>query len=213
MTEYDNEPIRGLPGLLPPGEHIVWQGSPDWRVLARTAFSTRLVAAYFLALTGWALASAWSSQRGYLGVEMTLGLGMAGLALLYVLAWLCARTTVYTLTNRRVVLRFGIAVPKCVNLPLGKIAAVDLAVQSGGMGDVPLTIAGPARLGVVALWPHARPWKIVTPQPMLRAIPDAQAVAAQVARACLSAHPEGRIVAIDTPVPTRTPTFAKAAQA
>ena len=38
MSEYENEPIRGLPGLLPKGEYIVWQGSPDWRGLARRFF-------------------------------------------------------------------------------------------------------------------------------------------------------------------------------
>ena len=52
MTEYENEPIPGLPGRLPPGERILWQGSPEWRALARTAFHTRLVAGYFAALVG-----------------------------------------------------------------------------------------------------------------------------------------------------------------
>jgi hypothetical protein len=211
VTEYEIEPIRGLPGLLPAGEQIVWQGAPDWRMLARTAFSTRLVAGYFVALTGWALVGA-VSHGGYLGVEMTLGLGLVAVILLHGLAWLCARTTVYTLTNRRIVLRFGIAVPKCVNLPLRQVGAVDLALHADGTGDVPLTIAGPAKLGVVTLWPHARPWKIITPQPMLRAIPDAQAVAAMVARACLAANPDGRMGAVAAPAP-RGRTFAEVAEA
>ena len=212
MTEYENEPIRGLPGLLPQGEQIIWQGAPDWRMLARTAFSTRLVAGYFLALTGWALVTAWTSHSGYLGVDMTFGLGMIAVVLLHVLAWLSARTTVYTLTNRRVVLRFGIAVPKCVNLPLAKIGAVDLAQHAAGTGDVPMTIAGPAKLGIVTLWPHARPWKVVTPQPMLRAIPDAQGVAALVARACLAANPDGRLGVIETSAP-RGRAFTEVAEA
>ena len=41
MTEYEAEPIRGLPGLLPKGEHIVWQGAPQWQALSRRAFHTR----------------------------------------------------------------------------------------------------------------------------------------------------------------------------
>ena len=57
-TEYENEPIPGLPGIPPKGEHILWQGSPDWQVLARTAFHTRLVTGYFVLLTGWALGGA-----------------------------------------------------------------------------------------------------------------------------------------------------------
>lgn len=216
MTEYENEPIRGLPGLLPPGEDILWQGAPDWHMLARTAYSTRLVAGYFALLTGWALATTVSNHGGLLGVEMTAGLGLVGVALLHVLAFFSARTTVYTLTNRRIVMRIGIAVPKCINLPLPMIGAADLALHVNGTGDVPLVIAGPAKLGIVALWPHARPWKIVTPQPMLRAIPDAQNVAALIARTCRAVHPQGHTQTYAGVADTsaqRTPTFAEAIEA
>ncbi|MBY0520752.1 MAG: PH domain-containing protein, partial [Sphingomonas sp.] len=58
MTEYETEPVPGLPGLLPKGETIIWQGSPNWRVLARTAFHTGAVTAYFIALTAFATAAA-----------------------------------------------------------------------------------------------------------------------------------------------------------
>jgi len=212
VNEYENEPIRGLPGMLPPGEQIVWQGSPQWRALARGAFRTRLVMGYFALLAAWALVSAWSVHGTWLGVELTAGLGLTCVAVLHVLALLAARTTVYTLTNRRIVLRIGIAVPKCINLPLKMIGAVDLALHADGTGDVPLVIAGPAKLGILALWPHARPWRIVTPQPMLRAIPEAGAVAAQIARACRAVNPQGHAVLSDTPAP-RAPAFAEAIEA
>jgi hypothetical protein len=212
MTEYENEPIRGLPGLLPAGETILWQGGPDWRMLARTAFRTRLVAGYFILLAAWALGNAAMTHGSYLGVEMTVSLGVVGVALLHLLAWAAARTTVYTLTNRRIVLRIGIAVPKCVNLPLGMIGSVDLATRADGSGDVALVIAGPAKLGILALWPHARPWKITVPQPMLRAIPDAQGVASMIARSCRALSPEGRGVAVESAAEP-TPAFAQAAAA
>ncbi len=192
MTEYELEPIPGLPGMLPPGEHIVWQGAPDARVLARTAFHTRLIAGYFALLSTVALGFALSGS-GYTGLVMTVALGVIGVGLLHLLAWGSARTTIYTLTNRRIVFRIGIAVPKCINLPLGLVGAVDLAARAEGAGDILLTIAGRQRLGYLALWPHARPWQLATPQPMLRAVPAAADVAALVARTCLAAHPEGRI--------------------
>jgi hypothetical protein len=198
--------------MLPVGEEVLWQGAPDWRALARTAFSTRLVIAYFAALTVWALISAMTTKVGFLGVEMTVGLATVGVVLLHVLAYATAKSTVYTLTNRRIVLRIGIAVPKCINLPLRMIGSVDLAQRADGTGDVPLVIAGPAKLGIMALWPHARPWKVVTPQPMLRAIPDAQAVAALVARTCAAQSPEGRVTITPTAPQNagqRNPSFAE----
>lgn len=198
MIEYVNEPTPGLPGHLPAGERILWQGSPEWRALARTAFHTRLVAGYFAVLTAVALGFALSNGS-YIGVGMTAALGVVGVALLHLLAWGSARTTIYTLTNRRIVMRIGIAVPKCINLPLGMIASVDLAARTDGTGDLPLTLLGAPKLGYLALWPHARPVKIARPQPMLRSVPDAEAVAALVARTCLAVVPDGRIAVAETP--------------
>ena len=197
MTEYEVEPIPGLPGIPPPGERILWQGSPDARALARSAFHVRIVAGYFAVLAAWALISAIvagvHSVTDLKGVALTIIVGFIGVGLLHLLAWGSARSTIYTLTNRRIVLRIGMALPKCINLPLGMIGAVDLAVRHDGSGDLPLTITGPQRLGYLALWPHARPWKISTPQPMLRAVPDAATIASMIARTCLAANPDGRI--------------------
>jgi hypothetical protein len=182
-------------------------------VLARTAFHTRLVAGYFALLVAWALASAAvqgiRAPGDLAGVAMTIIAGLVGVALLHLLAWGAARTTVYTLTSRRIVLRIGMALPKCINLPLPLIGAVDLARRADGSGDVPLTLSGTQKLGFVTLWPHARPWKIVTPQPMLRALPDAATVASLIARTCLAASPEGRLAAPETAA-LQAPAFAKA---
>ncbi|MES2754595.1 MAG: photosynthetic complex putative assembly protein PuhB [Pseudomonadota bacterium] len=206
MSEYEIEPIPGLPGLLPAGENILWQGSPEWRSLARTAFHTRLIAGYFVALTAIALVFADGS---YSGVAITATLGVIGVALLHLIAWGSARTTIYTLTNRRIVLRIGIAVPKCINLPLAMIGSVDLAARPDGTGDLPLTLLGTPRLGFVALWPHARPMKISKPQPMLRAVPGAANVAALIARTCLAVVPEGRTAPVESPA-RPLPVFAEA---
>lgn len=204
MTDHDNEPIPGLPGIPPPGEHILWQGSPDWRALARSAFHTRLVAGYFAVLAGWALVGVLTrgsgGPGGLAGVAMTVIVGILAVGLLNLLAWGAARTTIYTLTNRRIVLRIGMALPKCINLPLALVGAVDLAARPDGSGDVPLAITGRQKLGYLGLWPHARPWKIVTPQPMLRAVPDAVRVAALIARTCRAANPEGRTAPVAAPI-------------
>lgn len=202
MSEYDREPIPGLPGIPPPGEQILWQGRPDWRVLAQCAFHSRLVAGYFALLVGWATVAATSrgvhQASDLTGVVMTIMLGVIAVGLLHLLAWGSARTTIYTLTNRRIVLRVGMAVPKCINLPLGMIGSVDLAARADGTGDLPLTLIGEPKLGYLALWPHAQPWQIVRPRPMLRAVPEAATIAAMIARNCLAANPDGRISLVES---------------
>jgi hypothetical protein len=198
ITEYEHEAVPGLPGRLPPGERIVWQGAPDWRALARTAFHTRGVAIYFAVLTAIALGFAVTGG-GLSGVAMTAGLGVVGVALLHLLAWGTARTTIYTLTDRRIVLRIGMALPKCINLPLVGVGAVELKLNADGTGDVPLAITQRQRLGYAVLWPHARPWHLAKPQPMLRAVPDAASVGALIARHCLALQPDGVFSAAAAP--------------
>jgi hypothetical protein len=198
---YANEPVKGLPGHLPAGEHIVWQGAPDWKRLALTAFHVRGVAVYFGLILGLALLLGASLT----GVVLTVGAGVAAVALLGLLAWLSARSTVYTLTNRRVVLRVGIALPTCINLPLKLIANASVKVHADGTADLPLELKGPDRVGWMMLWPHARPWKVSAPEPMLRAVPDGQRVAALLVRTLAEEVPEGRRVAVADERPSARP--------
>lgn len=193
MTEHDEEPIPGLPGVPPPGERILWQGSPDWRTLALTAMHARAVALYFALLAVVALVSG----TVFSAVVTVVG-GAVAVGLLHLLAWAIARNTIYTLTNRRLVIRTGVALPKCLNLPLSLIGSVALAADKG---DVVLAITGAKRLGWLVLWPHVRPWRLRSPEPMLRALPGAAGVAARIGRACLAAQPDGALHPAGAPAP------------
>lgn len=179
ISEYEHEPVRGLPGDLPPGERILWQGAPEWRTFALSGMLARWLGLYFAALLALSLAS---GSLFALAATATGGLVVAGLVAGF--AALVARTTVYTITNRRVVLRIGVALNSCVNLPLKLIESADLRPFAAGRGEIALTLKGRHRLGYAMLWPHARPWRLGKPQPMLRALPDAAAVAETLALAC-----------------------------
>jgi len=184
ITEYEYEPVPGLPERLPPGEKILWQGAPHWDVLARRAFHVRKVGLYFLALIGWNVFSDIQSggdpvvSAFWLVIAASLAIGLLSL-----LARAMARSTLYTVTNRRVVMRFGVALPMTVNLPFGKITGAALRDHHDGTGDIPLTLGPKAKASYLVLWPHARPWRFSPPEPMLRAIPEAQRVAQILATA------------------------------
>ena len=186
MMEYENEPIRGLPGNLPEGERILWQGAPDWRVFVRSALYGRWIAGYFALLALWSIANG-----GFGGALASVIAGFLTYGLLALFAKLVAKTTVYTITNRRVVLRIGVALNKCINLPLKLVGSADLRTLGGDHGDIALCPTMPHGLGYLMLWPHARPWKLSLPQPMLRAVPDAPRVAAILADACAALVPTG----------------------
>jgi hypothetical protein len=177
VTEHEHEPIRGLPGFLPAGEELLWQGAPSWKALARRAFHTRKLAAYFGVLLLWRGISAWSAnqsvQEAVVAVLWLLPLAIAAVGIMGLLAWLVSRTTVYSITSQRVVLRIGVVLSITFNIPYRVIESAGLRVYADGTGDIPLTMIGADRIAYLNLWPHARPWRIARPEPMLRAIPDA----------------------------------------
>ena len=168
--EYEDEPIPGLPGRLPPGEAIIWQGTPDWRGVARGVFHTRAVAVWFVFVASLAFVA---GGTGLSGALVTLGAALLGLGVLALLARVQAKSTIYTLTNKRVVMRFGVALPKCVNVPLALVGTADVKPAGAGMVDVSLTPTVRFPLAYLQMWPHVRPWKIGSPQPMLRSVPEA----------------------------------------
>lgn len=208
MTEHGHEPVRGLPGHLPPGERILWQGSPDWRMLARSAYHTRAIGLYFAAL---ALVGAAAGQTP--GAFATIIAGVACVGVLSLIAWATARATIYTITNRRVVIRSGLAVPTAINLPLKVIGAADLHRLGAGRGDIALTTSGDTKLAYWMLWPNARPWRINRPQPMLRAIEEVDSVVAVLTRAAAEATPIDRRGTAAEPAVASAPFATAAGQA
>ena len=186
--EHEFEPEYGLPEPLPAGERILWQGSPDWRMLARRAFHVRKLVVYFAVILAIRSATVWSSggsvADAILAALWLAPLAGAAIGMAAFMAWLSARTTVYTITDKRVVMRVGIVLSLTFNLPYRRIANAALRVDGKhATGDIPLVLAGSDRIAYLHLWPHARPWRVAKPEPMLRSVPDAARVAGILAEA------------------------------
>lgn len=185
--EHELEPVPGLPERLPDTERMLWQGAPDPAWVARKVFHLPLAAAYFALLLAWQGFTARQDGAGWreVGVGLAGGFGLALLALglLGLIAWLSARTTLYTLTDRRLVMRVGIVLTVSYNLPLRCIDEANVHPLAGGHGDLALMLRPDARIAYLHLWPHARPWHLRRTQPMLRCLPQVDDVAARLAQA------------------------------
>ncbi|MEE7475552.1 photosynthetic complex putative assembly protein PuhB [Methylobacterium hispanicum] len=176
---------RGLPGPLPTGERILWQGAPSTRGLWLRVFHAPLAGLWF-AVCGIGVVAVAQNPAGT-AAALAGVLGLA-LALLGVLAFAAHRTTLYTVTNRRLVLQIGIALPVTYNLPFGQVESAELRLFGDGSGDVPLRLKPAARIAYLQLWPHARPWRVGRPEPMLRSVPGATEAAAILGRALAEAR-------------------------
>ncbi len=123
--DYQSEPIRGLPERPPAGETILWQGAPSSWELAKDVFHIRLVAVYFGGLMAWRahtrMAATGDPHVAVAALVSLLPVALFGLGLLGLLAVLLGRTTVYTITSQRIVIRAGVAITYALNIPFKQV--------------------------------------------------------------------------------------------
>ena len=176
-----------LPEPLPPGERVLWRGAPDVRTLARRAFHIGKLGLYFAILLLWVAADGALRGEDALTVAGSFGRAAAAAAVVLLIvaayAWGVARGSTYTITDRRVVIRIGLALPVTINLPFGRIDGAAVRMHADGSGDISLALRGDDRLAYAVLWPHARPWRLARAQPTLRGLATVQPVAQVLARA------------------------------
>jgi hypothetical protein len=211
--EHDHEPVEGLPGRLPSGEHIVWQGRPDSRGVARQVLKSRWIAAYFSIAAVWSVAvgindgvapGAILIQLGWVGL---LAVVVFGLIALYARA--VARTSMYTITNRRVVMRIGVALSASFNLPFAQVTGADFRERERGEGDLSLQLKPGHGLTSAVFWPHqrGRVWSRLQPEMIcLKDVREVAAILALQLQAHMARHAEAQVMTADEkPVPTIRP--------
>ncbi len=208
VLEHEFEPVRGLPQVLPRGEHIVWQGQPDFASLAKGSFHAWKLAAYFAVMLviragfqysdGVAVAEITSSAAGL------IMLSSVAIVLMLLYSARAASSSIFTITNKRIVIRTGVAVSVTVNLPFKLVEAADLRLRKDGSGDIALGIDRRERVSYILLWPMVKPFRWLSVRPVLRGIKDAESVAAVLATA-LSEYAINAEQQVEEPKPTVKP--------
>ena len=126
------------------------------------------------------LGTAFSASIPFLFVAAFVGLLLCGVG------YIQAKATLYTITNRRVVMRIGAALTLTLNLPFTKIDNAAVAKKRGGFGNIAFETSGDTKFSFFVLWPHARSWYFGKPQPTLKCIPDIEKVSSILGQAAKS---------------------------
>ncbi|MDN2566058.1 photosynthetic complex putative assembly protein PuhB [Aquibium sp. A9E412] len=183
--EHDHEPLPGLPERPPEGEFIVWQGRPSGRLVARRILKTRWLAGYFVLLAGWAALAGYADGRTAGSILFAVGvlalLGAIGLALFELFGLGVQKTTLYTITNARIVMRIGVGLSITLNVPFANIASAAVQRERDGSGTITLALKEDYKFSWLMLWPHNRPWRFARPEPALICLADVDRVAALLA--------------------------------
>ena len=182
--DFASEPVPGLPARPPLGEEILWQGRPASFALARDAYKITWFAGYFVVLAIWRASIIGDTfAEGVVVTLPYLGLGLAFCAMIYLVAIIQSRSTLYTVTTARVAMRIGAALTVTLTIPFKQVANANLALRQNGTGSIALETIGDTTISYLVCWPHVRPWSLAKTQPMLRCIPDAARVAKLLADA------------------------------
>ena len=186
QDDFAFEPIRGLPERPPEGEVILWQGQPNWWRLTVESLNIYWVLGYFAFLFAWRFISVsdiMPLEQAFKVSFPFLVLASIVAALLIIVGYIQAKTTVYTITNKRIVMRIGAALTLTLNLPFTEIENAAIASSSKNFGSIAIDTKNDAKFSFLVLWPHVRAWHFKKPQPSLRCIPNATEVAEILANA------------------------------
>lgn len=184
------DPSTQVPAL-PRGERVLWQGAPAWRAVYLRVFHARALAAYFAlilaARAAAVLVDGGGAADAALAVAWLLPAPVFALGMLALMAWLIERTSRYTITDQRVVMRIGVVLDVTFNFPFKVIESAGLKTWADGSGDLSVAFTQGNQIGYAHLWPHARPWRLRRAEPALRCVRDAAGVARILSRALAEA--------------------------
>ncbi|MEM8983288.1 MAG: photosynthetic complex putative assembly protein PuhB [Pseudomonadota bacterium] len=157
-------------------EAILWEGQPTNSGMFWRAFGARWIALYLAVLLVYRVVDALGSNGGtaaVTGAIVSVAVLTAILAtIIGGLAYLTTRASAYTITDRRVIIDLGVALPMRVDVPIRLIQRADLLRHSDGSGDIVFTLTGEDRAKYFVFWPHVRPFRWLRVQPTLRSIVD-----------------------------------------
>jgi hypothetical protein len=191
------------PGLRAPRDtiEILWEGKPDWWPAAVRIWHVRAVGIYFLLLLVNEAYRIWSGvapRSAALGdCAHLLGIAILATCLLLGLGVMTARTTRYSISDRALEMRIGIALQARLVIPFAAIAHVRVRARRDGTGDLAVQLKPGQSVIYPKLWPHARPWHLMRAEPMLRAIAAPGVPGAILCRAIAAFNDERERVATD----------------
>jgi hypothetical protein len=181
IREHEIEPLPGLPGVPPAGEVVLWQGRPSSALVARHLLKVRWIVGYFLILASWALVAGLNDGQPTGGILFSVAVltALAGvlIGMIELFAWAVEKTTLYTITTERVVMRFGVAISMTLNLPFRQIDSVSLAKIGEKAGVIAIALLPGQRLSWLIQWPHVRGFRFSKPEPSLIFLADAEKAA------------------------------------
>lgn len=164
---------------IPSGEEIHWYGRPDWKSLGYCCYGIKYLIIYLLlsVLYTFVKMPVEFSLAAFVNhyIPYMLSGTVAGI-ILFILAFASAKHTCYVITDKRIVIRTGIALVFLLNLPFKNILSIDRQRLKNTRGNLAFTIQSKKRIPYFSCWPSVRGGSVLNPVPAFRSILDVQEI-------------------------------------
>ena len=175
LNRLPNEVGRSIPD----GERVCWIGKPNWISFGFNAFGIKYLVVYFILSAFYAISQIELvfSFGAFIGEYISFIVSgiIAGL-ILFLLAYFAAQHTCYVITEKRLVIRTGIALVFLLNVPLKNVTSIDKQSLLRGYGNLSFKPQSKKRIPYFSCWPSVRGGSFLEPIPTFRSIANIEAI-------------------------------------
>ena len=97
-------------------------------------------------------------------------------------------STVYIITENRVIIKTGAALSFLISMPFKKIKEVNLQKRGGSVGTISFELFSEKRVPYISCWPSVRPWRFKKTQPAFSCIGSVDEVATTLRKTAMTGN-------------------------
>ena len=174
------EAPKNILDVIPNGESILWKGRPSLWGFSWNLFGLKWITLYLSMLSIVSVARFFASDFYTAFYVDFLPFFLSGIFASIILIGLAATqtySTVYIITENRVIIKTGAALSFLISMPFKKIKEVNLQKRGASIGTISFELLSEKRVPYISCWPSVRPWKFKRTQPAFSCIGSVDEVA------------------------------------
>ena len=171
---------KNILDAIPEGESILWKGKPSFWGFSWYFFGLKLLAFYLIILSVVFAARLTVTDFFTAFVVDFLPFLLSGIltsCILMALAKIQSQSSLYIITENRVIIKSGAALSFLISMPFKKIKAVNLQKRKGSLGTISFELNSGKRVPYISCWPSVRPWRFKNTEPAFSCIENVDEVA------------------------------------
>ena len=171
---------KNILDAIPEGESILWKGKPSFWGFSWYFFGLKLLAFYLIILSVVFAARLTVTDFFTAFIVDFLPFLLSGILtsfILMALAKIQSQSSVYIITENRVIIKSGAALSFLISMPFKKIKAVNLQKRKGSLGTISFELNSGKRVPYISCWPSVRPWRFKKTEPAFSCIENVDEVA------------------------------------